>query len=200
MKKRLALLLILCLCLGLLCGCDDPVIGPGPGSESQSPAAQSPTSAPAAADTSPKGAAISLNGDSASFSGGGVSVSGSTVTIASPGEYSVSGTLTDGCIVVNTGEVKGDVTLTLRGADITNLSGSAIRVDQVKNFILVLENGSRNRLVSGREGDADDGVKRDGAVLFSEDDVDILGEGSLEILGYLNNGITCKDDLDPAAR
>ena len=70
------------------------------------------------ADEGPKGAAIKLTGSGATFDGGGVSVNGSTVTIASPGSYSVSGKLDDGCIVVNTGEVKGDVTLTLAGADV----------------------------------------------------------------------------------
>ena len=37
---------------------------------------------------------------------------------------------------------------------------------------------------------------QDGAALYAEDDLKLSGEGELEILGYLNNGLTCKDDLD----
>lgn len=188
MKKTIVYLLLAAICLGLLTGCGDIVI--------DSPKPERTAAPAASASGGAKGAEIKLNGKSASFTGGGVSVNGSTVTISSPGEYSVSGTLESGSIVVNTGEVKGDVTLTLRGAQITNPNGAAIHVQQVKNFVLVLEQGTQNRLVSGEEGAAVPGVKLDGAALFAEDDVDILGEGSLEVIGYLNNGITCKDDLD----
>lgn len=191
MKKTIAYLLLLTLCLGLLTGCGDIVIDGSKDGGSSAPAASNTASASAA-----KGAEIRLEGDGASFKGSGVSVSGGTVTIASPGEYSVSGTLNSGCIVVNTGEVKGDVTLTLRGAEITNPDGPAIHVQQVKNFVLALEKDTQNRLVSGAEGAAVPGVKLEGAALFSEDDLDIVGEGALEIIGNLNNGITCKDDLD----
>ena len=194
MKKLTVIFLIVALCLGALSGCGDIMIG------------SAPTAAPASEtqpadvigsvrDDGPKGAAITLTGSGATIDGGGVSVSGSTVTIASPGSYSVSGKLDDGCIVVNTGEVKGDVTLTLAGADVTCLSGPAIHVIQAKNFDLVLGEGTENRLVSGSKETISE-LKQDGAVIFCEDDLDILGSGSLEILGYLNNGITCKDDLD----
>ena len=197
MKKATVIILCLALCLGALAGCSDIEIGPTP---TPPPVSAAPT-APArdvigsVQDNGPKGADITLVGSGARFTGGGVSVSGSTVTISSPGSYTVSGTLDDGCIVVNTGEVKGDVTLTLRGADITCLSGAAIHVIEAKNFDLVLDGGTENRLVSGSPDALPDG-KQNGAALFCEDDLDILGSGSLEIFGYLNNGVTCKDDLD----
>ena len=194
MKKLTVIILCLGLCLGVLTGCGDIVIGSAP---TQAPASEMPAAdvIGSVADEGPKGAAIKLTGSGATFEGGGVSVSGNTVTIASPGSYTVSGTLNDGCIIVDTGEVKGDVTLTLCGADITCLTGAAIHVIQAKNFDLVLDGGTENRLVSGSE-ETVDGLKRDGAVIFCEDDLDILGSGSLEVLGYINNGITCKDDLD----
>ena len=193
MKKLTVIILCLALCLGALAGCGDAVIGPAP---TATPASGTPADTiDSVPDDGPKGAEITLEGSGASIRGSGVSASGSTVTIASPGSYTVSGTLDDGCIVVNTGEVKGDVTLTLRGASITCLSGAAIHVIEAKNFDLVLEDGTQNRLVSGSP-DAAVTEKQDGAALFCEDDLDILGSGSLEVYGYLNNGITCKDDLD----
>ena len=188
MKKGLVILLLCALCFTALTGCGDIAIGSAP-----TPA---PEEAAAAEEITGGGVSvITLTGGGAEVSGGGVAIDGSVVTIASPGEYSVSGNLSDGCIVVNTGEVKGDVRLTLDNASITSLDGAAIRVEQAKNFDLVLGDGTENRLVSGREG-TDPVSKLEGAVLFSEDDLDILGGGSLEICGYLNNGITCKDDLD----
>jgi len=195
MKKGLVILLVCALCFASLAGCGDIEIGSVP--------APAPSSAPAAADASPAGngiaeggvSVITLTGDGAEVAGGGVSVSGSVVTIASPGEYSVSGHLDNGCIVVNTGEVKGDVRLTLANASVTCLDGAAICAEQVKNLDLVLEDGTENRLVSGTEG-VEPVAKVDGAAIFSEDDLDILGGGSLAVFGYLNNGITCKDDLD----
>lgn len=197
MKKLSIIILCLALCLGALTGCGDIVIDPAPSEAdaSAAPATLPPDVIDGEKDSSPKGAEITLEGSGARIHGSGVSASGGVVTISSPGSYSVKGRLDDGCIIVNTGEVKGDVTLTLRGADITCLSGPAIHVIEAKNFDLVLENGTENRLVSG-SADAIPDVKLDGAALFCEDDLDILGTGSLEVFGYLNNGITCKDDLD----
>ena len=193
MKKLSVIILCLALCLGALCGCSDVVIGPAPtASASDTPA---PDLIGSVQDNGPKGAEITLEGSSARVHGSGVSVSGSTVTIASPGSYTVSGTLDDGCIIVDTGEVKGDVTLTLKGASVTCLGGPAIHVIEAKNFDLVLENGTENLLVSGSP-DTIPAEKQNGAALFCEDDLDILGGGALTIFGYLNNGITCKDDLD----
>ena len=195
MMKKLTVIILLCaLCLCVLTGCGDAVIGPAP-TAAQTQSTPNSVLVIDQADSGPKGAEITLKGNSASVEGSGVSVSGSTVTIASPGSYSVAGTLDDGCIIVDTGEVKGDVTLTLKGAEITCLSGPAIHVIEAKNFDLVLEDGTLNRLVSGSEESVSE-VKQNGAALFCEDDLDILGTGSLEIWGYINNGITCKDDLD----
>ena len=140
---------------------------------------------------------IVLNGNSASVTGGGVKVSGSVISIGAAGSYIVSGTLDDGQLVVDTGDEAMDVWLTLDNASISNRGGAALYVKQAKNLYLSTLSGTKNRLVSGTEADmaAYDGTQ-DGAALFSEDDLKLSGEGELEILGYLNNGLTCKDDLD----
>ena len=140
---------------------------------------------------------IELKGDTASVSGGGAKVSGSTVSISAGGRYVLSGTLDNGQIVVDTGDDAMDVWLALDNASVTNLSGAAVYVKQAKNCCLSTLAGTKNRLVSGTEADlaAFDGTQN-GAALLSEDDLKLEGEGSLEILGYINNGVTCKDDLD----
>ena len=188
MKKILAGALIAALLLALT-GCGDMVIGASQDGK---------TGAGAAAADPGEAGVITLKGDSASYPGGGVSVSGSTVTVSAPGEYILRGTLDDGRIVVNTGENPGDVILTLDGADITCLQDSAIYVAQAKNVDIVLAAGSENRIVSGTETDlaAYDPTTASGAAIYAEDDLDIKGEGALTVYGYLNNAITCKDDLD----
>lgn len=171
MKKILAIALLMAFTVAL-CACG------------------SSSSAPAADET-----LIMLEGSSATVKGGGASVSGGTVNIKSAGTYRISGSLDDGCVIVDTGEVATEVTLVLDGADICCTSGPAIHIKQAKDLRVVLADGSMNTLTSGAEGSpvAEDAS---GAALYSEDDMDIEGAGALTVLGYINNGIGSKKDLD----
>ena len=182
MKKILVCLLAALLALSCFTACSDTVIGASNDGSTGAGGAEE---------------AITLNGDSAKYAGGGVSINGSTVTISAPGEYTVTGKLDNGRIIIDTGDDPGDVTLTLDGADITCLTDSAIYVAQAKNVDIVLAPGSTNKITSGTEADLEkaDGTAS-GAAIFAEDDLDIKGEGTLQVCGYINNGITCKDDLD----
>ncbi len=178
-KKAFCFLLAAALLLGTLSGCSDVGIS----SSKDAPSAEKSTS-------------ITFDGGKIKVSGGGASVSGSTVTISAAGDYTLSGTLSEGKIIVNTGDDPGRVRIILSNADISNSAGSAIEVQQAKDLRLHLEGGSSNRLCSGVEGQAVSESDSSGAVIFSEDDLDIEGEGSLRIFGYINNGITGKDDVD----
>ena len=177
MKKIFCLLLIACL---LLCGCGKRQDAP---KAAEAPAQESSTS-------------ILLQGESAEIRGGGAKAEGSVVTVSTVGSYRLSGELNNGQIVVDTGEDAVDVTLILDGVTVNNPNGPALWVKQAKNVHVELAAGSENLLVSGTEADAatlDD--SRSGGAVFSEDDLIFEGEGSLTVRGYLNNGITCKDDL-----
>ncbi len=178
--RRIGLVLLLAALLLSLCACG------GEGAKEQPPAAE--TEAESATQ-------ILLQGSGAEIQGGGAKVQGTVVTIGAVGSYRLSGNLDEGQIVVDTGENAMDVTLILDGVRIQNSSDAAIWVRQAKNLRLQLR--GENLLISGTPADlaAFDGTAS-GAALYSEDDVDLEGDGSLEILGYLNNGITCKDDLD----
>jgi len=138
---------------------------------------------------------ILLGGAGAEIRGGGARAEGGTVLIGAAGSYRVSGSLDAGQLVVDTGDEAMNVTLILDGASITNPGGSALWVRQVKNLTLKLR--GENLLVSGTQADLDafDGTA-EGAALYSEDDVKIEGGGTLEVRGCINNGITCKDDLE----
>ena len=179
MKKLLACLLALALIFALA-ACTGPVVG-GDGGEKE------PASRP--------DAVITLSGDSASYDGGGVSIKGSVVTIGAPGEYTLRGTLNDGRILVDLKENPGQLVLILDGVDLCCLTDSAIFAAQGK-LELVLAEGSENRVVSGTEAQlASYSDTNTGAAIYASDDLTLRGEGSLSVFGYINNGITCKDDL-----
>ena len=179
-KKLFALLLSACLLLGLLSGCGDMTI---------SSSHDAPDSANAKS--------ISFGEGKVKTKGGGMSVSGSVVTISAAGDYAISGSADDAQIIVNTGDDAGRVRLILNNANLTNPADAVISVQQAKDLRLYIEKDSSNRLVSGFEGmEIPAGTDSSGAVIFSEDDIDIEGEGSLQIFGYINNGITGKDDVD----
>lgn len=183
MKKTISVLLTVLLAAALCTGCGGSV------STSSSPAStESEVYKP-----------ITLNGTSISYSGKGAVASGNVITIMDEGEYHVTGTLTNGQIIVDTSSHPDakKVYLFLDNADITCETAPAIYVLQVGTLHIVLPEGTQNRLTSGTQADYDsfDGTTS-GGVIFAEDDVDIEGTGSLEIYGYINNGITCKDDVD----
>ena len=141
---------------------------------------------------------ITFNGTEVTISGGGARDEGSAVVISAAGTYEVTGVgAGDKTLVVDTGDDAMDVTLILNNADLTCLSGPAVHVRQAKHFRLQLAEGSQNRITSGTEELLQSlDPEASGAALYSEDDMDIEGEGSLVVSGYLNNGIGCKNDLD----
>ncbi|MGN0179291.1 MAG: carbohydrate-binding domain-containing protein [Monoglobaceae bacterium] len=126
--------------------------------------------------------------DSMTVSGDGVSVSGDTVTITKGGDFEVTGTLDDGMIYVKSDE---KVKLRLSGMSITNSDGPAIFFDNVeKGFITITEN-TENYLADGKEYATEDAD----ATLFSNDDLEIKGNGTLTVTGNYKHGIASDDDL-----
>lgn len=181
MKRQLSTVLLLALCL-TLCAC---------GGQQASSAAEPAATAPAEEELT----RILLQGDTAQIEGRGAAVQGAVVTIGAAGSYSVSGSLEEGQLRVDTGDQAMEVTLILENASITNSTEAALHIQQARNLRLQLV--GENRLVSGRPEDmAAHDETASGAALYTEDDLDIEGEGSLELFGYINNGLTCKDDLD----
>lgn len=129
-----------------------------------------------------------INLNDLTVSGNGISVSDNTVSITSGGDFEVTGTLADGMIYVNTEE---KVKLRLSGASITNNDGPAIFFDNAeKGFITITEN-TENHLSDGgeyTEQEAD-------AVIFSNDDLEIKGDGKLTIDANYKHGIAGDDDV-----
>lgn len=136
---------------------------------------------------------IDLNND-ISVDGEGVSVEKNTVTINSAGTYSVSGTLSDGQLVVNAGD-KDDVYIVLDNANITCSNNAPINIVSGDKVVLSTADGSQNNISDGEEYQLDENSDEPNAAIFSKSDLVLMGEGTLNIKGNYNNGITSKDDL-----
>jgi hypothetical protein len=138
---------------------------------------------------------ILLNGNSIHVEGEGVSVDGNRATITSAGDYSLSGSLVDGQIIVDTQDM-GIVRLILDGVDISNSTSSAIYIKKAKEAIIVLVDGTHNILSDAGEYVFDDPqADEPNAALFSTSDLTIYGNGSLSVIGNTNDGIASKDGL-----
>lgn len=138
---------------------------------------------------------ITLNGDEIETDGIGVVKTGNIVTIMNSGVYSLSGTLMDGQVIVNS-EDEGTVVIILNGVDINSSDSAPIYILNAKKTIVNLANGTENYLSDGEThifADAED--EEPNSVLFSEDDLVINGLGSLEINANFKHGINSKDDL-----
>ncbi|MCA0454107.1 MAG: carbohydrate-binding domain-containing protein [Chloroflexi bacterium] len=141
------------------------------------------------------GDTITLNGDSISVSGNGAVVDGSTVTITAAGTYTVSGTLTDGQLAVDS-EGDGAVTIILNGVNISSSTSAAINIINADSAEIVLADGTQN-VVSDAAAYVYANPEDDepNAAVFSDDDLTISGTGSLTVTGSYNDGIASKDSL-----
>jgi hypothetical protein len=138
---------------------------------------------------------VKLEGDSISLEGSGATVDGSIVTITSAGTYSISGTLDDGQIIVDT-EDKDTVFLILDGVEITCSTSAPIYVSNAEKVVLTLADGTENYVTDGDSYTFEDAESDEpNAAVFSKDDLTINGSGSLTVNANYNNGIASKDDL-----
>jgi len=138
---------------------------------------------------------ITFNGDSIEVSGSGATFSGSILTINSGGTYLLTGTLTDGQVIVDA--TKNDkVQLVLNGVDITSSQNAAIYCPQVDHLVITLADGTRNTVTDAADYTyADAAAEEPDAAIFAKDDLTLNGTGALTVNGNFNNGIGSKDNL-----
>jgi hypothetical protein len=137
---------------------------------------------------------ITLNGSEIQVSGGGVSVSGSTLIISRAGDYILSGTLSNGRILVEAG--KNDlVRLVLNGVRLSFSAGSPLDLKQAKKTVLILAEGTVNEVNDGASYSFPPGEDEPDAAVFAHNDLSITGKGTLTVNGRYRNGIASKDKL-----
>ncbi|KRE46025.1 hypothetical protein ASG92_11350 [Arthrobacter sp. Soil736] len=137
---------------------------------------------------------VSTVADSAS---GAVTVDGDTVTIKAAGTYRLSGTLSDGKVVIAAGE-EDVVRVILDGVTLASSTGSPFVVQSANEAILFLDDGSTNSLKDAATY-TDQGTDAPTAALYSMADLTVAGTGSLAVNGQHNDGIVSKDGLVLAA-
>lgn len=125
-------------------------------------------------------------------SNGGVTLDNETnlVTITNGGIYNVSGTLTNGQLVVN---ADSDVEINLNGVSIANASGPAI-YGLSGDIDISAKKGTVNTLSDGTPAEVDADGEPD-ACIFSHDSIKLKGTGELTIYGNYSNGVSTKDSL-----
>lgn len=143
---------------------------------------------------------IVLNGDSISENSDGVTVTGRVATITAAGNYSISGTLEDGQIIVDTDDAN-TVRLILNGVDISSASNAPIVVDNAEKVIIVLTENTVNTVTDAATyvfANADDDEPN--AAIFSKSDLTIYGSGSLIVDGNYNDGINAAGGTDSSSQ
>ncbi len=221
MKKYLSLILVLMMLISVLSGCGNNNTDPQSGTdtvpnESQnadnsqgdasgegveaSDAEVSQTDAEMFTDrdlrtTYDEGSAVTikLNGSTATASSNSVKISGSTVQITEEATYIISGTLSDGMLVVNTSDT-AKLQLVFNGVDITSSTSAPLYILEADKVVITLANGTENSLTNGGEFVAIDDNNID-AALFSKQDLTINGSGGLTVTSPVGHGIVSKDDL-----
>jgi hypothetical protein len=138
---------------------------------------------------------IGLQGDAISVDNAGVVVQGSQATITAPGTYLISGSLSDGQIVVNT-KAKEVVRLVLNGVDIASATSAPVYFAAAEKVVIVLADGSQNTLSDAKTYTfAVVADEEPAAAVFSKADLSIGGSGSLSVTANFQDGISSKDGL-----
>ncbi len=124
-----------------------------------------------------------------------VRIQGSTATIVAPGEYKLSGSLTDGQIIVAAGP-EDQVELKLDNVSIHCEHSAPIWVQSADRVKIKLPEDSVNFLSDGEFYDCPDPeASVPSACIFSSSDLTIKGKGELTVTAAYRNGISSSDSL-----
>lgn len=137
---------------------------------------------------------ITFADGSAAIDGEGATSEGETVTISQAGTYILSGTATNGRIIVSADKT-AEIKLIFNGVDINCADNAPLLVSKAKKVYIVLEDGTENVLTdSASYSLGEDDSNTDGAI-FSKADLTINGSGTLTVNANYKHGIVSKDDL-----
>jgi len=137
---------------------------------------------------------INLMGNTAKSESKNVATDNGTITINGGGTYVVSGTLNDGCIIIDSGD-SSPVRLVLNNADITSSEGAAIYVKQAEKTVISLPENTKNSVTDSKKYNAQMMADGASASICSEDDLVINGKGTLIVNGNFEDGIKADDTL-----
>ena len=133
-----------------------------------------------------------------STDGSTITQNDSVYTITQAGEYTVTGLLSEGQIVVNADD-NAEITIVLNGTSITCSNGSPIYIKNADNVKIKSEENTYNYIVDARaeaDDNSDNSSSENGnAAIYAACDLKLVGKGALSVTGNYNNGIQSKDDI-----
>lgn len=135
---------------------------------------------------------ISLSDSKSTCDSPAVRISDNQITITRAGTYVLSGSLTNGQIVVDASGEK--VQIVLKDASINCDTSAAIYVKSADKVFVTLAENTSNTLTNTKDFVAIDDNNID-AVIFSKSDLSLNGSGTLTIHAAYGHGIVSKDDL-----
>ena len=133
---------------------------------------------------------INLQGDRILSTLPDVFMSNKELVITGNGPYLLLGELEDLCLHIKS---SGETVLILENVTIRNSLDEAIVSEESCSLRLIAEKGTENILTAGKDGYLIPDKEAKGAALHAKGPLEICGEGSLQINGFINNGIRCND-------
>ena len=130
---------------------------------------------------------ITLKDNNSTLNGNGVTIKNNIININYSGIYELSGTLTDGKIIINIKD-EGSVKLILNNVNITS-STLPLYIENTKDTTIILKDDTINTLIDSNKNRDEDGV------IYSKDDLIFEGLGTLNITSNYLDGIVSKDTL-----
>ena len=133
---------------------------------------------------------IVLNGTTATADSSVATISGSVVTITAPGFYNVTGSLTNGQLIVDADS--GIVRIKLNGVSLTSASSSPFFIKNSAKTIVFLSDGTTNTFT---DASVYTNTDEPNATIFSNGYLAFTGTGSLTVKANYNDGISSDDEL-----
>ena len=137
---------------------------------------------------------ITLSDDRSECGSENVVCEGSTVKINAPGEYLITGNLSNGQIRVDCRD-DGKVVLNLQNVKIHNETGAAILIGNVSSRARISLMADTENELSAGENLVYENEDEPNGVIFSRSDLTIDGSGSLKVTAGAMDAIASKDDL-----
>lgn len=137
---------------------------------------------------------IALSEAGASVSGDNATASGSMVTIAAAGTYVITGSSSNGQIVIDAPD-DAKVQIVLDGVALSNGSGPCIYASNADKLFVTLAEDTANTLSDGSSWTLSGSEDEPDATVFCTCDLTINGSGTLNVDATTHHGIHSTDDL-----
>lgn len=138
---------------------------------------------------------IALLDSASSAASQAVKIEGNLITITASGTYRLTGTLSDGQVLVDAAD-DGTVRLILNGVNIHSSTSAPVYIKSAEKTVVILADGTQNKL-SDTANYVFESAEEDepNATLFSNDNLTVYGSGELSIVANYNDAINSDDGV-----